>query len=233
MLRVPGSEQRPVPRQERRRRRARRLLAARRAQAGAGEPRPAGGVLRHRLRDHRAGQRDDGLPGASGWASPTSRCSSRTCWCRRRSRRSWSRPTCRVQAFLAAGPRVQRDGHRASTRRSPSGTACRSWSPASSRWTSWRASGARSCSSRRAGTRSRTPTRARCRRGQPGRRGDAARRLRGDRPHLARHRRDPGERLAAVASGTRDFDAEQRFDGRPTSTPRSRRCAAPARCSRA
>ena len=26
-----------------------------------------------------------------------------TSWCRRRSRRSWSRPTCRVQAFLAAG----------------------------------------------------------------------------------------------------------------------------------
>ena len=31
-----------------------------------GEPRPAGGVLRDRLRDDRAAQRDDGPPGASG-----------------------------------------------------------------------------------------------------------------------------------------------------------------------
>ena len=54
MLRVPGSEQRPVPGQERRRRRAGRLLAAGRPEARPGEPGPAGGVLRHRVRDHRA-----------------------------------------------------------------------------------------------------------------------------------------------------------------------------------
>ena len=57
--------------------------------------------------------------------------------------------------------RVQRDGHRASTRRWPRSTACRSWSPASSRWTSWRASGRPSCSSRPGGTSCRTRTRGR------------------------------------------------------------------------
>ena len=91
MLRVPGLRQGPLLDQERRGRRTRRVLPARRAQAGAGEPRPAGGVLRDRLRDHRAGQRDDGLPGQAARASRTSRCSSRTSWSRRRSRRSWSR----------------------------------------------------------------------------------------------------------------------------------------------
>ena len=54
-------------------------------------------------------------------------------------------PTCRVQAFLAAGHVCSVMGT-ASTRRWPSGTRCRSSSPASSRWTSWRASGARCCS---------------------------------------------------------------------------------------
>ena len=60
-----GAGQRPGPvlGQERGRRRTRRLLPARRAEARPGEPGPAGRLLRHRLRDHRAGQRDDGLPG--------------------------------------------------------------------------------------------------------------------------------------------------------------------------
>ena len=50
-------------------------------------------------------------------------------------------PTCRVQAFLAAGHVCSVMG----TARVPAARrevpACRSWSPASSRWTSWRASG--------------------------------------------------------------------------------------------
>ena len=36
--------------------------------AGSAEPRPRGRVLRHRVRDHRAGQRDDGAPGAPAGA---------------------------------------------------------------------------------------------------------------------------------------------------------------------
>ena len=53
-----------------------------------GEPRPAGRLLRHRLRDHGAAQRDDGLPGQEARASRTSACWSATSGCHRRSRRS-------------------------------------------------------------------------------------------------------------------------------------------------
>ena len=66
MLRVPGLARRPA-RSSRRRgaRRAGRLLAARRgARSRAANPDRAGRVLRHRLRDHRAGQRHGRLAGA-------------------------------------------------------------------------------------------------------------------------------------------------------------------------
>ena len=53
----------PVPDQGRRRRRPRRVLAAGRVEDRQGEPGPPGGVLRDRLRDHGARQRDDGLSG--------------------------------------------------------------------------------------------------------------------------------------------------------------------------
>ena len=107
-------------------------------------------------------------------------------------------------------PRVQRDGHRPSTRRWPRSTRCRSWSPGSSRSTSSRASAAPCCSSSRAGTSWRTPTRGRCRaEGNPAAMAMLRGRLRGDRPGLARHRDDPGQRLAAVRART------------ATSTPRS------------
>ena len=112
-------------------------------------------------------------------------------------------PTCRVQAFLAAGHVCSVMG----TARVPAARravpACRSWSPASSRSTSSRASGAPCTSSRRAGTSSRTPTRASVRaEGNPAAMEMLRRRLRGDRPDLARHRDDPAERLAALASAT-------------------------------
>ena len=51
------------------RRRARRLLAARRRQPGRGQPGPPGGVLRHRLRDHRAAQRHGRVARPGNWAS--------------------------------------------------------------------------------------------------------------------------------------------------------------------
>ncbi len=70
MLRVPGTRQRPADGQGRRRRRARRLLAARCARRSrAQNPERAGRLLRGRLRDDRAGQRDGGLSGASARAS--------------------------------------------------------------------------------------------------------------------------------------------------------------------
>ena len=58
-----GNRPRPVPGEERGRRRPGRLLAARRRQARRGAPRPPGRLLRDRLRDDRAGQRDGGPPG--------------------------------------------------------------------------------------------------------------------------------------------------------------------------
>ncbi len=58
-----GQRQGPVPGQERRRRRPRRVLPARRAEHRPAEPGQAGRLLRDRLRDHGAAQRDDGLPG--------------------------------------------------------------------------------------------------------------------------------------------------------------------------
>ena len=83
-----GQRPGPVPDQEPGRRRPGRLLAARRLEAGPGEPGPAGGLLRHRLRDHRAAQRDDGVPGQADGRGRTSPCWSPTCGCRRPSRRS-------------------------------------------------------------------------------------------------------------------------------------------------
>ena len=56
-----------------------------------GEPRPSGGVLRHRLRDHRPAERDDRLPGQAAGHRELLAAGLATCWCRRRSRRSWSR----------------------------------------------------------------------------------------------------------------------------------------------
>ena len=53
----------PVHGQVGRRRRADRLLADGRGGPGPEAPRPAGRLLRHRFRDHRAGQRDGGRPG--------------------------------------------------------------------------------------------------------------------------------------------------------------------------
>ena len=52
------------------------------------EPGPRGGVLRHRLRDHRAAERDDRLSGQAAGHRELLACWSRTCGCRRRSRRS-------------------------------------------------------------------------------------------------------------------------------------------------
>ncbi len=141
-----GQRPRPVPDQERGRRRPGRVLAARRAQDRPREPRSRGGVLRHRLRDDRTAQRDDGLPGEAarrpelqhaGLARPGA---------------AGHRGDHAVADLPGAGvprrrPRVQRDGHRGVPAARRASSRCRSWSPASSRWTSSRASGAPSTSS--------------------------------------------------------------------------------------
>ena len=97
-----GQQTGPVPGQERGRRRPGRVLAAGRAEARAGEPRPAGGLLRHRLRDHRAGQRDGGLPGQAARHPNFSLLVSHVL-VPPAIEAIMESPTCRVQAFLAAG----------------------------------------------------------------------------------------------------------------------------------
>ena len=94
MMRVPGSNGIAAGRQGARRGRPVRLLAARRAEARRRPPRQAGGVLRARLRDHRALHRGHARAGPASWASRTSACSATTSRSCRRSRPSWSRPTC-------------------------------------------------------------------------------------------------------------------------------------------
>ena len=70
-------------------------------------------------------------------------------------------PTCRVQAFLAAGPRLLRDGHRRVPGAVRQVRRSRSSSPDSSRWTSSKASAALCCSWSPAATNWRTPTHGR------------------------------------------------------------------------
>ena len=124
MLRVPGSRWRSVPGQVAGRRRADRLLAAGLPEDRARESRQEGRVLRHRLRDHRARQRHGGVSGARRGLKNFS-CSSRTCWCRRRSQHSAIAGESRA-GIPRAGPRVHRSWASASTSRSPSATRCRS-----------------------------------------------------------------------------------------------------------
>ncbi len=67
------------------------------------QPRPPRGVLRGRLRDHRAVHRGHAGSGARDSASRTSACSATTSRSCRRSRPSSSRPTCGSTGFLGPG----------------------------------------------------------------------------------------------------------------------------------
>ena len=142
-------------------------------------------------------------------------------------------PTCRVQAFLAAGHVCSVMG----TARVPAAgrevPACRSWSPASSRWTSSRASGGPSLQLE-AGRHELENAYPR------------AVRAEGNLPAMAMLRDvfevtdrtwrgigmipRSGWRLSERYARLRRRAAVRRS---PTSTPTSRRCAAPARCCRA
>ena len=134
-------------------------------------------------------------------------------------------PTCRVQAFLAAGHVCSVMGTERVPAAGRASTACRSWSPASSRSTSSRASGA-PCMQLEAGRHEleNAYPRAVQAEGNPPAKAMLAGRLRGHRPGLARHRDDPAERLAAVASSTAT-STPSTASRSPTSTPRSRRSA--------
>ncbi len=110
-----------------------------------------------------------------------------------------SSPNCRVQAFLAAGHVCTVMGYDEYEPHRASATACRSWSPASSRSTCWRASAWRWRNWRAGAPRWRTSTAARCARegNRPAQQRVAEVFEVSDRA-VARHRRDPAERLAAA-----------------------------------
>ena len=194
------------------------------------EPGPAGGVLRHRLRDHRPGQRDDRVPGE------TARHQELLAAGLARAGTAGDRRDHGVADLPGAGvpgrrARLQRDGHRASIRR---------WREVqrAHRRHRVRAAGhprghpahgaAAGIGPPRAGER--LPAR-RASRGQPGGEGDAAGRVRGDRPGVARHRHDPGSGWRLVVRRTASSTPSTGSPS-PTSTPRNRRCAAPGRCCR-
>ena len=164
----------------------------------AAPPRPPGRLLRHRLRDDRAAQRDGRLAGAQAAAGELQRAGLARPGAAGDDRASCEAPDNRVQGFLGPGPRLHRDGHaRVRADRPPLPRADRR-SPASSRSTCSKASCAPSGSSRRAGPRSRTRTRRAVRpEGNPRVAAADRRRLRGLRPQVARGRPDPQERLPA------------------------------------
>ena len=137
-------------------------------------------------------------------------CSSLTCSCRRRSRRSCRRPRSRVQAFLAAGHVC---------------TVMGTWQyePLAARFrvpivvTGFEPLDLlegirRACAQLEAGRGEVENAYARVVRAEGNRRPRAARRgVRGVRPAVARHRRSSRERLA-LSAAYREFDAERGFD---------------------
>ena len=198
------------------RRRARRLLAARRRAARrASNPDRQVVFFAIGFETTAPGQRHGGAPGAAAGPRRTSPCSSRTCSCRRPSRRSSSSPTNRVQGFLAAGHVCTVMGIGEYEPIAAQYRRARSWSPGSSRSTS--CDGIRcACAQLEDGRapRSRTPTRGSV---QP--RGQRAARRRCSSEVFEVVRPRSGAASATIPrSGWRparryaDFDAEHRFD---------------------
>ena len=97
-------------------------------------PEPPGGLLRHRLRNHRARQRDGRAAGAALGLHNFS-CWSRRCACRRPCDAILSSPG-QPRAGLSWPPATSAPSWAiGNIRRWPPSTACPSSSPASSRWT--------------------------------------------------------------------------------------------------
>ena len=111
MLRVPGSRGDLLTLRSRGRRRARRLLAARRASASPRATRSRRVVFFAIGFETTAPANAMAVCQAhAGRASATSRCSCRTCSCRRRWRPSSQSPDNRVQALPRSRPRLRRHG---------------------------------------------------------------------------------------------------------------------------
>ena len=103
MLRVPGSNGDLFRIRAEGGERQSGLLAARLPEDRARQSGQAGGILRHRFRDHRAGKCDVGLAGARAGYREISPCWCRMCWCRRQLPAFCNRRNNRVQAFLGPG----------------------------------------------------------------------------------------------------------------------------------
>ncbi len=115
--------------------RAHRLLAARCAEAGPAQPRPARHVLRDRLRDDGAVDRAHAEAGHGRRESATSRSSAITSPSSPPSARSSTRPTCGSTAFIGPGHVSTVIGCRPYEWIARDRAASRSWCPASSRST--------------------------------------------------------------------------------------------------
>ena len=199
MLRVPGIARRPVRGQERGRRRPHRLLPARRVEARPRPPRPAGRLLRASAsrRRRRPTRWRSSRPG--GRASTNFSLLVSHVLVPPAIAAILESPTNRVQAFLAAGHVCAVMGT------SEYEPLAEKYARADRRHRLRAARPARGDPQDRRPARGGTPRAGervpprRAGRGQPGGGGDAARRLRGQRPHLARHRDDPRERVAALA----------------------------------
>ena len=192
---------RPARGEGARRRRAHRLLAARRGAARAAAPRAPGGLLRRRLRDHGAGQRHGGAPREAPRGSRTSRCWSRTCWCRRRSRRSSAARTPHRRA-PGRGPRLHGDGlPRLRADRRPPPRADRRHRVRAARPPPGHPGGRAPARARRGARREPVRARGGARR-QPGARAMVEEVFDGLGPQLARPRRDPAERPARSRRAT-------------------------------
>ena len=149
------------------------------------------------------GQRHGRLPGEAAGRRRTSRCWSRTCSCRRRSRRSCRRPATACRASSGPGHVCAVMGYARVRGALRSATACRSSSPASSRSICSRAS-CWPCASSRTGA----PTVE----NQYARAVVARRQPRGARPRSSRSSR------SATASGAASARSRSRATGSATST---------------
>ena len=233
MLRVPGSRGDLLQLKSQGSRRPDRLFAARRREPRRRQPRPQGRLLRHRLRDDRAAQRDGRLAGPQAEAGELQRAGLARAGAagdRPRSSNAPGQPgagrssgpghVCTVMGYdeyepLAAPlPRADR-GHRLRAARPARGRpAGRSGSSRTGRAEVENAYG-------RAVRPEGNPAVAAADRG----------RLRGLRPQVAGHRPDPAERLQAprtsIATTTPSGSSRSR-----TSRPRNRRSASAARSSK-
>ena len=224
-------DHRPAGGQVRGRRRAHGLFAARRGEAGAREPRPRGGLLRGRIRDHRAAPTPwrSGRPQRLGLGNFSILVSH--VLVPPAMEAILASPDCRVQGFLAAGHVCAVMGYWeyepiAERYRVP--IVVTGFEPLDLLQGIHMA--VKALEAGRCGVENQY-VRAVTRDGNPAGAEAGGGGLRGLRPQVARHRHDPAER-APAARGVPALTTPSAGSTSPASSPRSRRCASPARSCR-